>query len=181
MNTDPKTAAPEEQDVKPLFYTLHSKKFTIMSFFTLGLYQIFWAFKHWLYLQEVEKRKISPGWRAWFSMFFNYALFKEIRAIGERNGAVQKLHIRVLFGIWLGLTLAVKYTDLGFLLGLFTVGPLLVVQTYINRLNVQLDPECELDSRLTKGNWVCICVGGSIILLNLVALFAPNWLKSLVS
>ncbi|CAL7961650.1 membrane hypothetical protein [Gammaproteobacteria bacterium] len=53
-------------------------KLALLSIFTCGIYSLYWQYKNWVVIKRSESTKIWPFWRALFSFFFCYSLFKKI-------------------------------------------------------------------------------------------------------
>lgn len=77
-----------EPTIQPaaVFFPVTVAKFAVMSVVTLGLYDLYWAFRAWDYVKRTEKIMIRPFWRAWFSLFFTYSLLKRIRVVLGKEG-----------------------------------------------------------------------------------------------
>ena len=58
-------------------------KFLILSFITIGHFQIYWIYKNWLWIKTVRKEDIWPIPRAIFASFMNFALFPRIAEEGD--------------------------------------------------------------------------------------------------
>ena len=50
------------------FYCVSATKLAILSFATLGLYELFWFYKNWALIRARTGRDISPFWSAFFSI-----------------------------------------------------------------------------------------------------------------
>ncbi|MDF5828479.1 hypothetical protein P4233_13630 [Pseudomonas aeruginosa] len=46
-------------------------KMSVLFLLTLGLYGVYWMYKHWKAQQPQMERRISPVWRAIFGIFFS--------------------------------------------------------------------------------------------------------------
>jgi len=53
-------------------------KFLLLNFLSFGLYSIWWMYHVWRFLKYENKLDVMPVWRAIFSIFFVYSLFKRI-------------------------------------------------------------------------------------------------------
>lgn len=62
----------------PVFYHTSPWQAALLDFFTLGLYSIYWFYKHWRMIQISTGEKLSPFLRAIFQIFFVFSLFKRI-------------------------------------------------------------------------------------------------------
>lgn len=63
---------------KQIFYPVAMRKFIPLSIMSFGIYQIYWTYKNWLWLFNVEDQKISPAWRTVFSPIMNFSLFERM-------------------------------------------------------------------------------------------------------
>jgi len=93
--------APESEVLDPealaseRFYVVSMKKFTVLFLATLGLYGLFWFYKHWQIIKDTQERKIWPVPRAIFSIFFAHALFREFE-----EAASEKTDTKWNSGAW---------------------------------------------------------------------------------
>jgi len=58
------------------FYIVSPRKFLILFFSTLGLYSIYWFYKHWALYKVSNNEDMWPVMRALFSIFFTHSLFE---------------------------------------------------------------------------------------------------------
>ncbi len=65
------------------FYVVSFKKFLILSVATLGLYSIYWFWKHWTLYKYATGDNIWAIPRAIFSIFFTHSLFGKIEKEAE--------------------------------------------------------------------------------------------------
>jgi hypothetical protein len=73
----------------------------------------------------------------------------------------------ILFVLWIVLTLLTNLPDPYYLLGNLDIVPILIVQSYIIKLNCENGCEGFVDNKLTPQNWLAIAAG---ILANAVVL-----------
>ena len=66
-----------------VFHPVPMPKFLILSFITIGHFQIYWIYKNWLWIKTVLKEDIWPIPRAIFASFMNFALFPRIAEEGD--------------------------------------------------------------------------------------------------
>ncbi|NPE28564.1 DUF4234 domain-containing protein [Methanococcoides sp. SA1] len=72
-------------------YKISVWKFLILSFFTFGIFEIYWMYKHWKYLQQKQDLKVHSFWRSLFGLFFITSLFKRLSEVAEKeNGIILK-------------------------------------------------------------------------------------------
>jgi hypothetical protein len=72
------------------------------------------------------------------------------------------------------ITISWKLPDPWWVVTLLAFVPLLPVQSYINQLNLTVNPGCQVNSRFTVGNWVTIVVGTILGILAIIGSFIPN-------
>ncbi len=65
------------------FYVVSFKKFLILTVATLGLYSVYWFWKHWTLYRQASGDNIWPVPRAIFSIFFTHSLFGKINERAE--------------------------------------------------------------------------------------------------
>ena len=57
------------------FYVVSPQKFLVLFFLTVGVYRVFWFYKHWAQHKKHIDPDIWPVPRAIFSIFFTHSLF----------------------------------------------------------------------------------------------------------
>jgi hypothetical protein len=67
------------------FYTVSETKFWVLYILSLGMYQLYWNFKHWSNYKAATNENIWPVARAIFSIFFYHKLNAEIQAQAIRS------------------------------------------------------------------------------------------------
>lgn len=65
--------------LEPLFLHISVTKLILMSVASLGLYEAYWIYKNWKYINEREGLGIHPFWRGWFGIFFCHSLLQRIK------------------------------------------------------------------------------------------------------
>ena len=58
-------------------------KLVLMTFGTLGLYLVYWFYRNWKTIREVEGSEAWPFWRAVFSPIWSYGCFRAMASIAE--------------------------------------------------------------------------------------------------
>lgn len=61
------------------FLYIPVSRLILLSMLTFGVYCYYWQYKNWAYVRERTGTNISPFWRAWFWLFFVYALLKAMK------------------------------------------------------------------------------------------------------
>lgn len=64
---------------EPDFYVVSETKFLILAIATLGLYYLYWFYKHWKNQKIKHNESIWPVARTIFSIFFTHSLFRRIQ------------------------------------------------------------------------------------------------------
>jgi hypothetical protein len=68
------------------FFVREPRLLFIVSFLTLGMYDVYWVYRNWQAVQAASKDKMSPLWRTVFTIFYIYPLFKIMRLSAKRYG-----------------------------------------------------------------------------------------------
>lgn len=74
----PKAELVTESNTEAEFYVVSSKKFLVLFITTMGIYCVYWFYKHWRQQKITQELKIWPVMRAIFSVFFTHSLFAYI-------------------------------------------------------------------------------------------------------
>jgi hypothetical protein len=150
------------------FFAVSPVKMVVLSVCTLGIYQIYWFYKHWVLIRERSEPLIVPWARAFFGIFWCYSCFEFIREDERRLGVEPTLAAGPLAIGWIGTSLAWRLPEPYFLLGFLS--PLLLVpaQQHINRINALVAPDHDKNSRFSAWNWLAVVIGA--IFLGLVLL-----------
>jgi hypothetical protein len=157
----------------PLF-AVGTVKIFFMSLCTLGIYQLYWMYRHWRLIQARDRSDIMPFWRAFFGVIFCWPLFKRIKEDGETHGVTEGFAFEVLAVLYIALNITWQLPDPWWLIGLATTVVVTLVQHHANRVNAAAAPDHERNDRLTGWNWVAVVLGGMLLLLALVGLFVPE-------
>ena len=158
----------------PAFFAVSKAKLVVMSVFTWGLYQIYWFYKNWQAVEQQEGSGIMPVARAFFSVFFCYALFEKMRTQASAIGVSGNLFKPgVQAAGWIILTIVPnQLPSILFVLGLFAVLFLLPVQHTINQIHAIESQGVAINDKFSGGNIAGIIIGGILLLLAIVGLMA---------
>lgn len=63
-------------DAAPRYFNISPLALAALSFLTFGLYELYWFYKQWWAVKQVNPQVKHPAWRAIFSIFYCYSLFK---------------------------------------------------------------------------------------------------------
>jgi hypothetical protein len=166
------------------YFAIAPGRLAFFSVITYGIYEIYWFYKNWQAVKKSEQSKISPLFRAIFSIFFCHSLFKKIlessRASGYKNayspGWLAAVYIILLL---LGNALSrVETYDFGFnllwlALVVSTFIPLVFVQKAINYNNEKIEGVLGLHRGFSGGEVALIVIGVILFLLSFWGIFIP--------
>lgn len=76
---------------------ISTKKFIVLSFLTLGLYEAWWIYKAWRFFQQQENTNIAPAVRTIFSIVFLIPLFQKINRNALQRGYTKNYASTLLF------------------------------------------------------------------------------------
>ncbi len=153
------------------FFVTSKTKLLVLYFMTMGVYSIYWFYKHWKTHQSVMDKTIIPVLRAIFSIFFTHALFHRIEDFSIKKGlakwnATFYATIFVLlsvisaiidfFSIKMGTSGVLDIISLGLFMVLFY--PLYKAQMMANQ--VCDDPKGQTNSQFSLYNILFIILGG---------------------
>ena len=157
-----------------LFYNVSFLKFIALSFFCGGFYKLYWTYKNWVCLEKAKQERCFPIGKTLFAPIFIIELLQDIKKEACKRGYTKDLH-----GIILGLVIIVfvlleniivlEATDkstypfffaiLVDILELISFIPYLIIQKYINDLNIFTNPKLKINNRFTIITWVLIVSG----------------------
>jgi len=167
------------------FYVVSPRKFLILFFATLGMYQMYWGYKNWQLYRQATDEKLWPVPRAIFGVFFMHSLFGNVAthnpedAPGEWNndGNAWAVVALVVASNVLNRTsshgIGSPYTDW---LSLLIVVPLALCFLPVqNQINARCGaPAGSSNDALTGAN-IAWCVAGAVIwILAMIGLFAGD-------
>jgi hypothetical protein len=154
-----------------IFFPVSIAKFAVLSVCSLGIYDLYWFYKNWQLARAREHSDISAFWRAVFSYFFCYALFKQIRDYDLQIGGTGTLPAGALATGWIVVTLLGQMPDPYWLAALLSFVFMLPAQIVANRINGIAAPNHDRNTRFTVWNWLTVAIGGAIIVLDAVGEF----------
>jgi len=152
-----------------IFFPVSLLKLSLMSIATLGLYQVYWFYKNWKYVQKLGD-KVNAPLRALFYTLTSYWLFKSIRQqaedaqVGGLQAGFLALALFLLGSLW-------RLPDPWWVVGLGAFLPLLPVQSTVNELNRKLAPQADPNGRFGGWNIVALILGGILVLFALLGAF----------
>lgn len=181
--------APPEADVSVVeetegeYYIVGPTKFLLLSILTMGLYLVYWFYRHWKMIKLRDDSSIWPIPRGLFYIFFTHSLFSDIDEKILRNrlefnwspGVTATLV--VLISIASNIAGRLSAQNIGSpAMDFISVGliPLLafIALTAQKAANVASgDPNGESNSKLTGANWAWLILGGLFWILALFGLY----------
>jgi hypothetical protein len=160
-------------------------KLALLHVATMGLYGVYWFYRHWRDQKLAAMPSIWPLPRAIFSVFYAAPLFKALdldaRTVGHAPTWNPAAHAAVFIVVNVAARVLDKVSELGegsrglalvaLLLPLLATVPLLTAQKVVN-LSVG-DPGGRSNSQLGAGGIVVVLAGGAFWLLVIVGTFMP--------
>ncbi len=158
----------------PVFFPVSVTKLLVLSVCTLGFYELYWFYRNWEFVREREQIEIMPGWRAIFNLFFCYALFNRVCEKADEVG-VEHLGAGQLAAGWVVLSLFHALPDSAWwMLSIFAMVILVVVQGIVNRINAVVAPGHDPNVEFSQWNKIAVLIGGTIFLLVIVQGLTPS-------
>lgn len=167
------------------FYVVSKGKFLTLWVLSIGLYQIYWAYKNWKQLERSKGEKLWPIARAFFALFFTHALYREADNQLKRDGSDfqwRPVGLATLFVIGLlisNLADSLARRNIGFPIADMVSLGILPVTGWIawlgqRGLNAAAgDPEGRSNARFTPLNYVLMVLGALILVLACYGLTLP--------
>jgi hypothetical protein len=161
ISAAPVVSASVMPPAEPILFPVSTTKFIVMHLATFGLYNVFWTYKSWNYYKNTG---ISPGFRTWLAIWFEYSLLKEIVKTGESFGVARKFSPPLVFALWLATGLTGRLPCPFFLICVLCFVPLIPVIIYINEINRTAGRSDAINGKFTPLNWLAIVVGGWLLI-----------------
>jgi hypothetical protein len=131
-----------------LFLYIPVARLVAMSLVTLGLYEVYWIYRNWRFLNERDNLRIQPFWRAVFGVFFIKSLLTAIKNDKAANNILPATFspgalatgwiIFVILGALSQRSPDPAVNIFGLIISAPSFAFLLPVQNYINRVNESL-------------------------------------------
>src|SRR3974390_685356 len=164
-------ATPTDAGICPRFFPISLRKLVIMSICTLGFYEIYWFFCHWLYIRDYERSRLSPGWRAMFPMIFCFPLFLRIRRAARSLGLPVSVAAGPLTIGWFAFLLTGTLPPPFLLLTFCSLLFFFSSQRAANAVNAATDPDHDPNSTFTVLNKVVVVIGGLMFVITVIGAF----------
>ena len=153
---------------RPRYFAVSTLKLIVMSVCTFGLYEVYWFYKNWSFINDNEEPNIRPFARAFFGFFYCYSCFQRIRATAQSLDLKDSIAAGPLATGWIIVTLMWRLPDPLWLATFFAVLFLVPVQILVNKINASVSPGYEENKRFTAWNIVGVVIGGIFFIANLI-------------
>jgi GYF domain 2 len=163
------------------WFVVGPAKLVVMSVATLGLYQVFWFYRHWQQARDHQHKDVWPVPRAIFAVIFAYPLFRDITGMAAARGHTPVPDAILSTTAFVGLTFAQILPSGLWLIAFGSVFALLPIQRAANAIALEAAPGTDPNTRFTRLNWVGIVVGGLVLLLALIGALLPQETRAAVS
>jgi len=159
------------------FFAMSIPKLVVMSIFSLNLYQIYWFYKNWDFINDRKKASMRPGLRAIFLLFFCYPLFREIKKTSKELGIKSNLIPSLSAIVFIFFKVLDNFDSILALLTFLSIIPLISVQQLINEIHQKTTPDIPIDSKYSAINIVLIILGGIVLTLAIIGILfqEPNY------
>lgn len=164
---------PIENNQAP-YFAVSLPKLIVMSFCTLGIYELYWFYKNWTLIKNRERIEIAPFWRAVFAVLFCYQCFSRIQANASSLGLQQSIPAGPLAAGWIITSILWKLPDPYWLVSTLSFLFMLPVQALANRINATVSPHHDPNSRFTWWNLAGMAAGSIVLILAIIGLFMPD-------
>ena len=138
------------------------KKFVLMSFFTMGLYDVYWFYWNWRRQREMSDPMVRAGLYAFLSPFVAFIMFRDIH---REAGPLAKWSPGLLAFTYFLLLISFITRGWWWLLTLLSFVPLIPVQQTINDMHAASGSPEAMDERLSVGNIVGLVAGAFVMAL----------------
>lgn len=159
--------------VDPIYFSIPVKRLVLLGIFSFGMYQVYWFYKNFAIIREVEGENVGPVWRAVFSIFFCYGLAKRVLRSAQRQGYEGSYSPGWVAAGYIILSLLEDSQASGWgilvnLIGLFNFLPLITVQRAINYNNRHVDPDYNEAPAFYRGEKIMSAIGIAIVSLSIL-------------
>ena len=164
------------------YYVVSQTKFQILFLTTLGLYGLYWFYRHWRNYKLHSGRDLWPVPRAIFSVFFVHALFDRFYRDAIENESVKRWHYKIEASLYIVFIIVSNLSDrlvsLGFSVitsAVIGIGSIIVVAWILGRAQAVAnlacgDPRGKANSRIGIANIAWILLGLVLWLLTIVGI-----------
>jgi hypothetical protein len=150
---------------EPAFFPVGPAKFAVLSVCTLGFYIVYWFYKSW---RQVPGKSGGSSAKAAAAAIFcpltAYSLFREIERFEAQAAGPARTRATALALFFFLFAAAGRLPDPYGLACLLAFAPLLPVVRRVNRLNAELRPLANRNTRFSLANIAGAAIGGLILL-----------------
>jgi len=153
----------------PIFLHISLTRLILMSILSFGIYDAYWIYKNWRYLNERDRLNIKPFWRGIFGIFYCHSLMNAIHNDPQTNALKPaQFSAGMLATGWVILVVVANVISRSedprvILIGSIVTLPsflfLIPVQNYINSVNQAVQPLPPRNKWWSFGHIVCFGVG----------------------
>ena len=163
----------QRADAAPAF-AVSITKLVVMNLATVGMYQLYWFYKHWVAIKRRTRENISPVWRTFFSVIWCYSCFSHIHDEARRHKVDNWISVGSLAAGWAITSLLGRLPDPWWMISLGSFLFLIPIQRQANALNAKVAPGADRNERFTWANWLWLGVMGCLWALVLIGLMLPE-------
>lgn len=164
---------------EPVLYVVSRRKFAVLFFTTLGMYQWYWFYRNWRLLKR-EDPSIWPWPRTCFNIFFIHSLFRHVARIAKKDrvsivwdaGSHARflVFIKIIHSLFDRLSVKSIWSPWTDIIDILLLIPLWHAFDYAQvRINkVSGDPNGSSNDRFTTANKAWIATGGLLMILAII-------------
>ncbi len=154
-----------------LYFPVSLVKLAVMSFCTLGLYQLYWFSRNWDIIKDRDHSAIKPSWRAILSFFYCYPLLKNIQATAATQEIWRTLSPLPLTAAWIATSILSMFPDYYGISTALLIALILHIQRAINDINIAHNPRHNPNVNFSRKNIAIIIIGGITNTLIITSIF----------
>ena len=140
-------------------------KLMLMTFGTLGLYVVYWFYRNWKTIRQIEGSEAWPFWRAVFSPLWAYTCFKAMAGIAEGRRRSLAFPPGLLALAYFLLNLTARAPDPWWIFCFFIFVPLLPDNSLARQYNQAEGIGDEAAEGYSVWNWLAIVIVGGFVAL----------------
>jgi Domain of unknown function (DUF4234) len=140
-----------------------------MSLLTIGIYDVYWMYRHWKRIRERTGERLSPSWRAFLAPFYAFSLFARVKRDATELGIpvswnpfVPGVAYLLLNAAWVLPTPWLFASFVAFL-------PLLPVADVTRAINARAGSSEGPNDRYSLGNLLGMIAGGFVLAILVAA------------
>lgn len=171
-------------DPAPKFYVVSPRKYWTLMIMTVGIYRLYWFYKHWAMYRARTGDSVWPFVRSLFSIFFTHSLFQEIEGEIGRTRSRHDWNWTGWATLYVVCVLAESISNRFERLGglgpevVLVIGLVALFGSVLAGAQAQYaanaacgDAEGSSNARFTIANWLWICLGAVVWALAFIGAF----------